>query len=179
MWHDYWFSGKSCTIWIAKAFKIVLLYNFFMICITDRNYSVFIRLIFNHDSLRSKHKWFLSCCKLSPVHWKQKISMIHWKRKVQFQSRKHQGLWSESRYFLNCKWLFRFQWTGLRTPTESFQYMGASLFSEKSIAISLSYKSKMCQIEQCVNYDLSCIQAFINTTAFFENLGSQLLLQSF
>ena len=88
MWHDYWFSGKSCTIWIAKALMIVLLYNFGMICITDRNYSVFIRLIFNHDSLRSKHKWFLSCCKLSPVHWKQKISMIHWKRKVQFQSRK-------------------------------------------------------------------------------------------
>ena len=57
--------------------------------------------------------------------------------------------------------------------------IGASLFYEKSIAISLAYKSKMCQIEQCVNYDLSCIQAFINTTAFCENLGSQLLLQSF
>ena len=87
MWHDYWFSGKSCTIWIAKALMIVLLYNFGMICITDRNYSVFIRLIFNHDSLRSKHKWFLSCCKLSPVHWKQKMSPIHWMRKVKFQSR--------------------------------------------------------------------------------------------
>ena len=57
--------------------------------------------------------------------------------------------------------------------------IGASLFYEKSIAISLAYKSKMCQIEQCVNYDLSCVQAFINTTAFCENLGSQLLLQSF
>ena len=87
MWHDYWFSGKSCTIWIAKAFKIVLLYNFFMICITDRNYSVFIRLIFNHDSMRSKHKWFLSCCKLSPVHWKQK--WVRFIESEQFNSREN------------------------------------------------------------------------------------------
>ena len=80
MWHDYWFSGKSCTIWIAKALMIVLLYNFGMICITDRNYSVFIRLIFNHDSLRSKHKCFLSCCKL---HWVRFIEIKKWIRLIE------------------------------------------------------------------------------------------------
>jgi len=141
MWHDYWFSGKSCTIWIAKAFKIVLLYNFFMICITDRNYSVFIRLIFNHDSMRSKHKWFLSCCKLSPVHWKQKNESDSLKVKSSIPIEK------TSRFM---KWISIFSQLQL---TFSFSMNRAQVIGYQSIIIWLRACASISVAKNCLKWN--------------------------
>ena len=41
------------------------------------------------------------------------LSPVHIKQNIDFESRKHRGLCSKSRFFLDWKSMFRFQWTGL------------------------------------------------------------------